>query len=126
MRICNILRYCRRRLSTGQFWHWSDGATYNPYTFAVVQDTVLTAYFVAEGSQNDIDGVDTMTANVLVDNKQIIVEGAEGNIVTLYDAVGRVLATKKGDSLLRFDVPAAGMYLIRIGNAPARRVVVIR
>lgn len=27
---------------------------------------------------------------------------------------------------LRFDVPAAGVYLIRIGNTPARKVVVIR
>ena len=47
--------------------------------------------------------------------------------MTLYDALGRVLATKKDDySLLRFDVPAAGTYLIRIGDAPARRVVVVR
>lgn len=31
-----------------QFSHWSNGATYNPYVFAVVSDTVLTAHFIAE------------------------------------------------------------------------------
>lgn len=32
-----------------QFSHWSNGATYNPYIFAVVSDTTLTAYFFTEG-----------------------------------------------------------------------------
>ena len=32
-----------------RFSHWSNGATYNPYVFAVVSDTVLMAYFIAEG-----------------------------------------------------------------------------
>ena len=31
-----------------QFSHWSNGATFNPYVFAVVGDTVLTAYFRAD------------------------------------------------------------------------------
>jgi hypothetical protein len=30
------------------FTHWSNGATYNPYTFAVVEDKNLTAFFVAD------------------------------------------------------------------------------
>ena len=46
-------------------------------------------------------------------------------MVTQYGAVVRVLATKRDDySLLRFDVPAVGTYLIRIGDASVRRVVV--
>ena len=32
-----------------QFSHWSDGATYNPYTFAVVGNVQLTAYFYGVG-----------------------------------------------------------------------------
>ena len=57
----------------------------------------------------------------------IIVEGGEGNIITLYDMNGRMLATKRDDyTQLRFDVPASGAYLIKIGNYPARKVVVIK
>ncbi len=32
-----------------QFAHWSNGSTYNPYTFAVLEDKNLTAIFVADG-----------------------------------------------------------------------------
>ena len=31
-----------------QFSHWSNGATYNPYIFAVLSDTVLTAHFISD------------------------------------------------------------------------------
>ena len=109
------------------FSHWSDGATYNPYTFAVLQDTVMTAYFVREGSQNGVDGVDTMSAKIYVNNGQIVVEGAEGNPVYLYDVVGRLLATRRETMQeVLLDVPASGAYLVKIGDAPALRVVVRR
>ena len=110
-----------------EFSHWSDGATYNPYTFAVQQDTVLTAFFVVEGSQNGIDGVDTLAANIYVTNGQIVVKGAERYPVYLYDVVGRLLATKRETAQeVLLDVPASGAYLVKIGDAPARRIVVRR
>ena len=109
------------------FSHWSDGATYNPYTFAVLQDTVMTAYFVREGSQNGVDDVDTISAKIYVNNGQIVVEGAEGNPVYLYDVMGRLLATRRETAQeVLLDVPASGAYLVKIGDAPARRVVVRR
>ena len=46
-------------------------------------------------------------------------------MVTPYVAVGRVIAPKRDAySLLRCDVPAVGTYLIRIGDASVRIVVV--
>jgi hypothetical protein len=60
-------------------------------------------------------------------NGQVVVEGAQGNNVMVYDLYGQVLATKRDEgSLLRFDVPATGSYLIRVDDTPARRVVVVR
>lgn len=167
-----------------QFSHWSDGSTFNPYTFAVVNNVQLTAFFYANGTpyqdtlmvhdtvyvdvlvhdtayitltdtlfltetdtlwlhdtiylpqyihdtvyitEEGIDGVDALNAKVYSSGGRIVVEGADGHRVTLYDISGRVLATKQDDySPLRFDAPASGIYLIKIGNYPARRVVVIR
>ncbi len=213
-----------------QFSHWSDGATYNPYTFAVTDDVQLTAYFYADGTpyqdtivvydtllvimpvhdttvvhvfdttyidvhdttfipihdttyvnvhdttyigvpytvhdtlfvnihdtvritdtlwltqtdtlwlhdtitihdtvyitQEGIDGVDVLNAKVYSSQGQILVEGANGNTVTFFDINGRMLATKRDDySPLRFDVPASGTYMIKIGKHAARKVVVIR
>lgn len=74
-----------------------------------------------------VDEVDAINAKVYINNGQIVVEGAEGNTVGLYDAVGRLLATRQDDySALRFEVPATGTYLIKVGHHPARRVVVVR
>ena len=157
------------------FSHWSDGSTYNPYTFAVVDDVQLTAYFYANGTPyqdtlilydtvylevpvldtvyitltdtlwlhdtiylpqyihdtiyitEGIDGVDALNAKVYSSQGQIVVEGADGNMVTLFDVNGRILATKQDNYLpLRFDASASGTYMIKIGNYHARKVVVIR
>ena len=167
-----------------QFSHWSDGATFNPYTFAVVNNVQLTAFFYANGTpyqdtlmvhdtvyvdvlvhdttyitltdtlflaetdtlwlhdtiylpqyihdtiyitEEGIGDVNGLTAKVYSNHGQIVVEGADGNQVTLYDVTGRVMATKQDRYVpLRFDALASGTYLIKIGSYPARRVVVIR
>ena len=179
-----------------QFSHWSDGATYNPYTFAVVDDVQLTAYFYANGTpyqdtlilhdtaylevlvhdttyvfstdtlievqyetitdtlfltetdtlwlhdtiylpqyihdtiyitQEGIDGKEALCAKVYSSRGQVVVEGAEGNMVTLFDLNGRLLATKQDSgAAIRFDTPASGTYMIKIGNQMARKVVVVR
>ena len=90
------------------------------YDTLVIHDTV---YIGQEG----VDDVETLNAKVYLSQGQIVVEGADGNMVTLYDISGRVLATRRGEyAPLRFDVPASGTYMLKIGNHPARKVVVIR
>jgi hypothetical protein len=85
-----------------------------------IHDTI----YITEEGIGDVNG---LTAKVYSNHGQIVVEGADGNTVTLYDVTGRVLATKQDRYVpLRFDAPASGTYLIKIGNYPARRVVVIR
>lgn len=109
-----------------RFVCWSNGDTHNPYTFAVLQDTSLTALFENE-SQEGIGDVEAVNAKVYSHSGQIVVEGAEGHAVTLYDINGRLLATRQEEfAPLHFDVPASGTYMLRIGNLPARKVVVIR
>ena len=91
-----------------------------------LHDTIIihdTVYITQEG----IDGVDVLNAKVYSSQGQILVEGADGNTVTFFDINGRMLATKRDDySPLRFDVPASGTYMIKIGKHAARKVVVIR
>ena len=74
-----------------------------------------------------LDAVEYINAKIYANHGQIVVEGADGNTVTLYDVSGRMLATKRDDYLpLRLDVPASGTYMVKIGDYPARRVVVIK
>ena len=74
-----------------------------------------------------IGEVVTLNYSVSANGLQIVVEGAEQQRVTLYDVTGRMLATKQSDySTLHFDAPASGAYLIKVGNYPARKIVVVR
>lgn len=74
-----------------------------------------------------VDEVETVSAKIYMSNGRIVVDGSQGNTVCLYDISGRILATKQDEcSPLHFDVPASGAYLVKIGNCPARKVVIIR
>ena len=51
----------------------------------------------------------------------------EGYTICLYDVVGRLLAIRRETAQeVLLDVPASGAYLVKIGNALARRIVVKR
>ena len=106
------------------FVQWSDGNTQNPRNVEVDQDTSIMAIF-AEGEVGiaDVaaDGVRVSTAE-----GRIVVEGADGHMVSLFDAMGRQLAVRYGGSPIRLDVPASGIYLVKVGPYAARRVAVVR
>ena len=62
------------------------------------------------------DGTD---ANIYVRDGRIVVEGAGGEPVRVYDIMGRPLPATG------YQLPA-GIYIVRVGDAPARRVAVVR
>ena len=109
------------------FDHWSDGSTQNPYTCVVTGSMTLTAFFASDNGQTGIETADgdVTSPNIYADGGRIVVTGAEDEEVCLYDMMGRRLASRQGEDV-HFDVPAAGIYLVRIGDRAARKVVVVR
>ena len=92
------------------------------YDTIVVHDTIIIYDTTGEG-------IDYAISNIKLygDNGQIVVEGSEGATVRLYDAVGRMIAMRRDEfGRLTFDVPASGVYLVKVGEHPARRIAVIR
>ena len=110
------------------FDHWSDGNTDNPRYIVVLQDTLLVAYFASDNGEDEgIEETEEEKVKLYQRNGQIVVEGAEGYTVCLYDVVGRLLATRRETAQeVLLDVPESGAYLVKIGDAPARRIVVRR
>lgn len=53
----------------------------------------------------------------------IVVDGAKGETITIYDMMGRQVAYSY-DSGTPIAVPATGIYLVRVGTNPVRKVVV--
>lgn len=94
------------------------------YDTIVIHDTI---YIPQEG----IGDVEGSPVKVYQSQGQIVVEGADGQPVALYDVSGRLLATRRSEEVqggtpLRFSIRASGTYLIKVGNVPARRIVVLR
>lgn len=103
-----------------RFDHWQDNNTQNPRTITVTGNATYTAYFVAT---QGIDDVITDAVNIYTHGGQIVVETELKEEIVIYDIVGR-----KVDSGLktRFDVPASGVYLVKIGSSPTQKVVVVK
>lgn len=87
------------------------------------------SYFniVEDCGTEGIGDVEPMSAVIAIQNGAIVVEGAEGHPVSVYDINGHLLVFAHGEHMpLQFNVPASGTYLVKVGDHPARRVVVVR
>ena len=96
------------------------------YDTIIIHDTIVIhdTIFVNPEGIGDVEGT---WAKIYQSNGQIVVDGADGQTVTLYDVTGRILATKRDKyAPLHFSIHTSGTYLIKIGTLPARRIVVIR
>lgn len=75
-----------------------------------------------------VDEVEADGVRLSGQNGHILVQDAEGKEVRVYDMLGREVNGKRkvesGKCVLA--VPTAGVYMVRVGNLPARRVVVMR
>ncbi len=96
------------------------------YDTVWLHDTVIvhdTIYITQEG----IGDVAESSIKLYQSNGQIVVEGAAGKAVYMYDINGRLLMRRTENEERRtFDVPVSGAYLIKVGELPARKIVVIR
>ena len=95
------------------------------YTIDSISENVtLVAEFAAKVGIDDV----TMDNVKVYSNESVIyVLGAEGQNVYVYDLNGRVMnaATKAGDRV-EFRMNNTGVYLVKVGTAAAKRVVVTR
>ena len=79
----------------------------------------LTGYF-AEGA-----GIGDITEDGIIlysRDGQIVVEGSTDE-VRVFDIVGRLVATATGENIA-IRVPCVGVYMMKTGTHPARKVVV--
>ena len=110
------------------FVSWNDGNTNNPRTITLTGDTTFVAYFERiTDSTTGIEDIAVINAHVYSSRSRIVVEGANGNNVMLFDMNGRLLATKRDEySRLEFEVPISGAYFVKIGNYKAKKIVVTK
>ncbi len=111
-----------------RFVAWKNGSeivsTTATYVFQVTEDITLTAVFEENVGIDDVD-MDNVT--IYSANSTIFVKGVEGQDVHVYDVNGRMMYRElNAAENLEFRMTATGVYLVKVGNAPAKRVVVVR
>ena len=107
-----------------RFDHWSKGSTAAQDTFHLMRDDTIIAFFV---STNAIEGIETNNYRVTAIDGTIIVEtaGGETSDIEIYDLYGRkVTINVRGRNAYAKVLP--GVYIVRVGNSHARKVVVVR
>lgn len=94
---------------------WGSRIFDNPYTFVADYDLHLTAVYASSVGIADVDGDGTA---VRVLGRSVVVDAPQGTAVAAYDLQGRLVAAGT-----RFTLPAAGVYVVRVGSAVKKIVI---
>ena len=107
------------------FMRWNDNNTDSVRTVEVHGNVTYTAYFEPDDGTESIDNIQDDHIRIWLADGRIHIEGAEGETVQVFDVMGRAV-TGLLDATEPVALPASGVYMVKIGNHPARKVVVIR
>ncbi|MCQ2299493.1 MAG: right-handed parallel beta-helix repeat-containing protein [Bacteroidales bacterium] len=95
-------------------------------TITIYDTTFVTIYDTVQVSIEEVD-VQSADWTMNAEGEYISVRGAEGETIRIFDVHGRQLHIQQtASAAVRFRVPSAGVYLVKVGNAPARKLVVIK
>ena len=85
---------------------------------------------IATNGNVGIQNIDLTDVNIFSRMGEIIVENPSGKSIQVLDAVGRIIYltnnTSYNDSQVSISVPKSGVYLIKVGDSPAKKVVVVK
>ena len=101
-----------------------DGVNWVPIDYGY-NSTPIAVPFTTTGVSG-IDDIDVSSVIVTSRDRNIVVAGAEGSSLSVIDIMGRVVYNSRSASsdLISLPVPKNGVYMVKVGNAPARKVIV--
>ena len=108
------------------FVRWSNGAEENPYTFTVYNDVNLIATFQQGVGIQDNNKDDWY---LFAQNGYILLRNIPSDKpVGVYDMLGKLLYFTESvdESEMRIPVPAAGVYLVQVGDQSFKKIVVTK
>ena len=116
-----VVEICALPLQGGHFTGWSDGSNANPRRVTVTGDMAFTAFF----EQLSVASPETASWKVRTEGREVVVDGANGLEIEIYDAAGRrILASVGVGECHRLLLPTAGVFVVRVGEMGAVKVTV--
>ena len=109
-------------------WVSATGDTLSCETvYQVVLENATTALTAAFVRHEGIDDIDASRVTVFAREDGVVVRGAAQQQVYVFDAVGRLAGHVDAASDEEFfSIQQTGVYLVKVANLPARRVVILR
>ena len=104
------------------FTRWSNGVESDVYSFEIFNNVNLVAYFESTTGISDVEN----PFNVTVVGTLVTITGADNMPVLITDIIGRTLYNSKQCNGETIDVQQSGVYLIKVGNATAKKIVIIK
>lgn len=113
------------------FVQWQDGNTDRIRTITVTGDATYTAYFDYSNGINDVESADnikiyTRGNSIVIDfSRQQAADSRQS--VVVYDIMGRVIKLAAGSgrqTAVEIPVTSAGVYMVKVGDQPSRKVLV--
>ena len=94
------------------------------FAFTVNANITITAVFE---QVTGIEDVDMSNVTIYSTESKIVVRGAENQSIYVFDVNGRVVTSEvNAAETCEFRMATTGVYLVKVGNAPAKRVLVVR
>lgn len=94
-----------------------------PYNSNDEVGTITKTQFTTPNT-NGIEDANEKAYTVSSQDGYLSVGGAEGRMVSVYSIDGRCIFSSRATETTVIDVPTAGVYLVKVDDTPARRVVV--
>ena len=104
----------------------TDGTPEQSFEITNIQEngTELTFHVHFFGTE-DIEEIENSKLKIEINGRNICVDNRDGEVIGLYDVMGRQLATSKL-SFFNYQFSIPGVYLVKVGDRPAQKVVVVR
>ena len=99
------------------------------FSFVVESEMLGYTYSIVAlfGAPEGIEDIDVAHVNVYGSEGSIVLTGAEGREVFLFDLSGRLLHYSRCANVTEtYSVPASGIYLVKVAGVETKRVVIVR
>ena len=117
----SVVEVCGLPLEGARFMAWDDGSTVNPRQVTLTGNMTLRALF----EQQVVTEADKGSWGTTVDGRRLTVRCEVGESLKLYDMQGRchMALTTCADTTV-VEMPAAGVWLVQVGDGAARKIVI--
>ena len=108
-----------------RFVKWSDDNTQATRTVTVNSNMSFTAYFESDGPQG-IEEIDKSKVTIGINGNILTVKNPDGETIRIFDCIGRQIATSNLSLFNYHFSTSSGVYFVKVGILPSKKIVVVK